>query len=72
MGENPTHFTNIFIVIKHTGFMFIERSVSVGTQGFINEITTALATYTHEYVHMRKMFIRTEYFSWKHLSSPAA
>lgn len=37
LGENPTHFTNIFTVIKHTGFIYIERSVSVGTQGFINE-----------------------------------
>lgn len=31
LRENPTHFTNIFAVIKHTGFMYIESSISVGT-----------------------------------------
>lgn len=36
LGENPTLFISIFLVIKHTGFMYIERSVSVDTQGFIN------------------------------------
>lgn len=27
LGENPKLFTNIFWVIKYTGFMCIERSV---------------------------------------------